>query len=378
MDLKDFRAGFWQPQAGYKSFQPFPINHTFTWADPELNVLLEEATLKLGELNTYSELAPSIDLFIQMHVVKEATQSSRIEGTKTAMDEALMRKEDLQPERRDDWEEVHSYIEAMNGAIEELTTLPLSLRLLRHTHRQLMQGVRGQHKNPGEFRTSQNWIGGASLRDAAFVPPHHLDVQALMGDLEAFLHNVEARVPHLIKIAIAHYQFETIHPFLDGNGRLGRLLITLYLVSNGILRRPVLYLSDFLEKNKPLYYDNLTGVRTHNNLNQWLRFFLVAVAETCTQALTTLKQVLALKQQIEGERIHPLGRRIPQAQQLLRLFYQRPVQYSRDVVQLMGGSATSTNKLLADLENLGILREATGYKRNRLFVFTEYLALFEG
>ena len=199
-----------------------------------------------------------------------------------------------------------------------------------------------------------------------------------MGDLEAFLHNTDARVPHLIKIAIAHYQFETIHPFLDGNGRLGRLLITLYLVSNGILRRPVLYLSDFLEKNKPLYYDNLTGVRTHNNLNQWLRFFLVAVAETCTQALTTLKQVLALKQQVEGERIHPLGRRIPQAQQLLQLFYQRPLLSARDAVQAIGGSPTSTNKLLADLESLGILREATGYKRNRLFVFTEYLALFEG
>jgi len=378
MDLKDFRAGYWQPQIGYKSFQPYPINHTFTWADPELNVLLEEATLKLGELNIYSELAPSIDLFIQMHVVKEATQSSRIEGTKTAMDEALMRKEDLQPERRDDWEEVHNYIEAMNGAIAELERLPLSLRLLRHTHRQLMQGVRGQHKNPGEFRTSQNWIGGASLRDAAFVPPHHLDVQALMGDLESFLHNVDAQVPHLIKIAIAHYQFETIHPFLDGNGRLGRLLITLYLVSTGTLRQPVLYLSDFLEKNKTLYYDNLTGVRTHNKLNQWLRFFLVAVSATCTQALSTLKQVVALKQQVEGERIHPLGRRIPQAQQLLRLFYQRPVQSARDVAQALGGSATSTNKLLADLENLGILRESTGYKRNRMFVFTEYLALFEG
>lgn len=377
MDLKEFKAGFWQPQVGYKSFQPHPVNHTFTWADPELNVLLEEATLKLGELNTYSELAPSIDLFIQMHVVKEATQSSRIEGTKTAMDEALMRKEDLQPERRDDWEEVHNYIEAMNGAIAELEKLPLSLRLLRHTHQQLMQGVRGQHKNPGEFRTSQNWIGGASLRDAAFVPPHHLDVQALMGDLEAFLHNTDARVPHLIKIAIAHYQFETIHPFLDGNSRLGRLLITLYLVSNGILRRPVLYLSDFLEKNKSLYYDNLTGVRMHNNLNQWLRFFLVAVAETCTQALTTLKQVLALKQQVEGERIHPLNRRIPQAQQLLQLFYQRPVLSARDVVQVLGGSPTSINKLLIDFEDLGILRETTGYKRNRLFVFGEYLALFE-
>jgi len=288
-----------------------------------------------------------------------------------------MRKEDLQPERRDDWEEVHNYIDALNGAIAELDRLPLSLRLLRNTHRQLMQGVRGEHKTPGEFRTSQNWIGGATLRDAAFVPPNHHDVLALMGDLEAFLHNDAARVPHLIKIAIAHYQFETIHPFLDGNGRLGRLLITLYLVSNGILRKPVLYLSDFLEKHKSSYYDNLTYVRTHNDLNRWLRFFLVAVAATCEQALSTLKQVVALRQEVDGERIHPLGRRIPQAQQVLRLFYQRPVQYARDVVQAMDGAPTTTQKLLTDLEGLGVLREATGFKRNRMFVFSEYLALFE-
>jgi len=184
-------------------------------------------------------------------------------------------------------------------------------------------------------------------------------------------------VPHLIKIAIAHYQFETIHPFLDGNGRLGRLMITLYLVSHGILRKPVLYLSDFLEKNKSLYYDNLTRVRTHHDLNQWLRFFLVAVAATCTQALSTLKQVLVLKQQVEGERIHALGRRIPQAQALLQLFYRQPVQHARNVVAAMGGSPTSTNKLLADLTELGILREMTGFKRNRIFVFSEYLALFD-
>ncbi|MEJ7662871.1 MAG: Fic family protein [Hymenobacter sp.] len=221
-------------------------------------------------------MVPNIDLFIQMHVMKEATQSSRIRGTKTAIDEALMRKEDLQPERRDDWDEVHNYIDAMNGAIAELEQLPLSLRLLRHTHQQLMQGVRGSTKCPGVSHQPKLDWRRLVARPRLFVPPNHLDVQNLMGDLESFLHNKEARVPHLIKIAIAHYQFETIHPFLDGNGRLGRLLITLYLVSNGILRKPVLYLSDFLEKNKTHYYDNLTRVRTHNDLNQWLRFFLVA------------------------------------------------------------------------------------------------------
>jgi Fic family protein len=210
----------------------------------------------LGELNAFAKLVPDIDFFIRTYVAKEATQSSRIEGTRTSNEDAFKDADDLTPEKRDDWGEVQNYIEAINSAIKRLEALPLSNRLLKETHAILLQGVRGETKQPGEFRTSQNWIGvslnwiGVSLKNAAFVPPHHEHVPALMGDMEKFLHNDMINVPPLIRIAIAHYQFETIHPFLDGNGRLGRVMISLYLASEKLLVKPALYLSDYFERTK--------------------------------------------------------------------------------------------------------------------------------
>lgn len=268
MNIKDFVAGTYQRGYEYTYFLPEKVDLPFYWTDKKINELLELAAIKLGELNSFSKLIPDVDMFILMHVVKEAVVSSYIEGTKTNIEEALFDEKEILPEKKDDWLEVNNYVNAINSAIEELNTLPISNRLIRNAHRTLLASGRGERKTPGEFRRSQNWIGGASLNDATFIPPRHEDLPDLMSDFEIFLNNNEISVPHLVKIAIAHYQFETIHPFLDGNGRIGRLLITLYLVSTKLLDAPLLYLSDFFNKNKELYYDKLMMVRSKNDLGQ--------------------------------------------------------------------------------------------------------------
>ncbi len=224
------------------------MNKQFLLQDMQIIQLLSQAERELGRLDMYSEYIPNLDLFIQMHVAKEATQSSKIEGTQTNMDEILLDKDQVPLDKRNDWDEVKNYMEAMNYGINRLKDLPFSSRLIKETHEILLQGVRGEHKQPGDFRKSQNWIGGASIYDAVFVPPVHTSVPELMGDIEKFAHDESNLLPELLKVALIHYQFETIHPFLDGNGRVGRLFITLYLVSKRILKAPILYLSDFFEK----------------------------------------------------------------------------------------------------------------------------------
>jgi Fic family protein len=375
MKFEAFVSGSYKQQYQYKSFQPAPINHGWSWDDPRINVLLEKATKSLGELNAFTLIVPDVDLFIRMHIIKEANMSSRIEGTRTEMDEAVLEEESILPERRDDWREVQNYVRAMNTAIEELKALPLSLRLLRYTHEILMSGVRGERKTPGEFRRSQNWIGGASLADAAFIPPHHEDMLDLLTDLEAFLHNDNIEVPHLVRCALSHYQFETIHPFLDGNGRIGRLLITLYLVSHGLLHKPSLYLSAHLEKHRGAYYDALTRVRESNDIGHWVRFFLQAVVETAESGKQTFQRILALRHEVDAQ-IVTLGRRAENGHTLLRRLYQEPVVNVSQIADLLGIKYYAANQLVGALVEIGILQEETGWQRNRLFAFRKYLNVF--
>jgi Fic family protein len=376
MDIKEFRAGGYEKQYQYDSFLPANINQEWTLSDPQALTLLEEANRLLGELNAFSQLIPDVDFFIRMHIAKEATTSSRIEGTQTNMEEALVDERDVDPERRDDWKEVHNYIQAVNFAIEKLATFPLSNRLLRETHAVLLQGVRGKHKQPGEFRASQNWIG-VSLKHATFVPPHHERVPDLMSDLEKFMHNEHIHVPHLVKIALIHYQFETIHPFLDGNGRLGRLLIVLYLVGFGLLQKPALYLSDFFERHKGEYYDQLMAVRTTGKLEPWLRFFMLGMRETAAQSIQVFKDILALKERIEREKMPTFHmRRQANAQKLMRSLYRSPVINIKQVAELIEAQTNTAAALIDDFVKLGILTEFTGQKRNRLFIFHDYASLF--
>lgn len=373
--MKSFESGRFVQQDQYKSFQPNPINREWVVDDMGLLQLLGQADRELGRLDMYSDYIPNIGLFIQMHVLKEATQSSKIEGTQTNMEDALLDKEDISLDKRDDWEEVQNYVAAMNEAIDKLKKLPFSARLARETHRTLLQGVRGEHKQPGEFRRSQNWIGGASIKDAIFVPPVHTSIDDLMSDIEHFVHDSDKFFPELLKIALVHYQFETIHPFLDGNGRVGRLLITLYLVSEGILKKPVLYLSDFFERNRTLYYDNLMRVREKNDLLQWFKFFLVGINETAKNSIETFDGILQLQKEVEAK-IRTLGSRAANARKILNYLYQRPMINAARASKAAEVSLASAYKLIADFERLEILDEITGAKRGKMYLFSSYLHLF--
>ena len=373
--MKSFKAGLYINQGYYKSFQPNLINRDWKLDDMEIINLLSKADRELGRLDMFSDYIPNLNLFIQMHVTKEATQSSKIEGTQTNMEEALLAKEDVPLDKRDDWDEVQNYIQAMNYGIERLETLPFSSRLIKDTHRILLQGVRGEQKQPGNFRTSQNWIGGATISDAVFVPPVHTSIADLMSDIEMFAHNETIFLPEILKIALIHYQFETIHPFLDGNGRIGRLFITLYLVSKGILKKPILYLSDFFEKNRTLYYDNLMRAREKNDITRWFKFFLVGIIETATNGIGTFDKILQLQKQVEGK-IASLGSRALNAQKVMHHLYQNPIVNATMIGKITGLSTASAYKLADDLEKLKIFEEITGGQRGKLYVFKEYVQLF--
>jgi len=373
--MQKFQAGNYINQGYYKSFEPNPINKEWQIDNMQVIQLLSKADRQLGRLDMYSEYI-NIELFIRMHITKEATQSTKIEGTQTNIEEAFLAKEDVSKEKRDDWEEVQNYISAMKEAITMLHNLPFSSRLIKNTHKILLQGVRGEHKLPGNYRNSQNWIGGASINDALFIPPLHASVNDLMSDIEKFANDDLNPLPDLIKIAIIHYQFETIHPFLDGNGRVGRLLITLYLVSKGILKQPILYLSDFFERNRNLYYDNLMRVRTHNDLSQWLKFFLEGIIETAKSGVETFDGILQLQKILE-EKLSGIGVRSADAYKVVEYLYSNPIIDAQTVATIINKTPKSAYSLINVLEELTIIKEITGSQRGRLYLFKDYMDLFK-
>jgi Fic family protein len=321
--------------------------------------VLSRADLAVGRLDGLSQTLPNPELFVAMYVRREAVLSSQIEGTQSTLR---------------DVEEVVNYVKAMEYGLQRLTTLPLSLRLIREIHGELLSSGRGAERMPGDFRTSQNWIGSAGglLRDATFVPPPPHEMHEGLGRLETFLHT-DHGFPPLIESALAHAQFETIHPFLDGNGRVGRLLVTFLLVHRGVLTRPLLYLSYYLKRHRAGYYDRLMGVREDGDWEGWLRFFLIGVAETAEEATGTAGAIVALRERHRAD-VQRLGHN---GLGLLDLLYRNPLVNSRLVMQALAVSVPTAHKLLQSFEDLGVLTEITGYRRNRLFRYGPYLALFD-
>ena len=375
MKIEDFIAGKSVKCYHYSCFVPSLINHEWTWESQDLTCALERAVKALASLDACSQFVPDIDLFIRMHIVREASASSRIEGTQTEMEEAILPETAIEEERRNDWREVNNYVEAMASSIDALKALPLSMRLLRGAHRRLLSGVRGEHKSPGEIRTSQNWIGGYSILTAKFIPPAPEFVQDLLGDLEQFWHNEDIKASHLIRCAISHYQFESIHPFLDGNGRIGRLLIPFYLICNHELSSPSLYISAYFERNRDSYHDALSRVRTDDDLMGWVLFFLEAIEETALTGCDKFKRIFALRD--EMNEYSQACANATLMQKLFKSLYSFPRTTINQVSQSIGCSYLAANRMVKKLEKDGLLVPATDARRNVIYDFRRYLEIFK-
>jgi Fic family protein len=377
------RAGRYLKQpTGYRAFVPAPLP-----PKPPLDIsgeiqrLLSAADRALGRLDGSVHTLPNADLFVFMYVRKEAVLSSQIEGTQSSLQDLLSAEAHvLDPDAPRDVDEVLNYVRAMNHGIARLPKLPVSVRLIREIHGQLMNGVamaRGGRLQPGELRTSQNWIGpaGSTLATASFVPPPHHEVPQALGDLEVFLHR-DDDLPPLVKIALAHVQFETIHPFLDGNGRVGRLLITFLLTECGVLHKPVLYLSHWFKQHRTAYYDHLQAVRTNGDWEGWLAFFLRGVIAVAGEAAETARRILLLRESHRAAITEHLGRAAGNGHKVLESLFDRPIVAIADVQKLTGTTYAAANGLVSRMTELGVLQEMTGFVRNRRFRYAPYIALF--
>lgn len=374
------RAGRYQRQpTGYRAFIPAPLP-----PDPPVRVegdlqpLLSRADRALGRLDGSIQTLPHPDLFVFMYVRKEAVLSSQIEGTESSLQDLLAAEADLLSEQTPrDVDEVVNYVTAMNHGLRRLEELPVSVRLIREIHELLLKGVRGSRLTPGELRKSQNWIGPAhcTLSEATFVPPPPSVVPEALGDLERFLHAHDT-LPMLVRIGLAHAQFETIHPFLDGNGRVGRLLITFLLTEQRVLTKPVLYLSHYFRQHRQTYYERLQAVRDRGEWEEWLAFFLEGVERVSTEAAETAKRILILREEHRAAITSRLGRAAGNGHRVLESLFNRPIISVQDAQDLTRTSYPAANKLVSRLVDLGILVEITGYSRNRRFRYDPYVRLF--
>lgn len=375
------RAGWYRQQpSGYRAFLPHPLPpEPAVRLEGELRVLLSRADRALGRLDGSVETLPNPDLFVFMYVRKEAVLSSQIEGTQSSLQDLLAAEADVlsADARPRDVDEVVNYVAAMKLGLSRLADLPVSVRLIREIHKRLLKGVRGSGLTPGDLRRTQNWIGpaGCSLSEATFVPPPPDAVPDALGNLERFLH-ARDELPVLVKIGLVHAQFETIHPFLDGNGRIGRLLITFLLTESGVLTKPVLYLSHYFKRNRQTYYDRLQDVRDRGDWEAWLTFFLEGVVEVSQEALATSRRILELRERHRSEITDHLGRAAGNGHRLLESLFDRPIVSVEDVRGVTGTTFAAANNLVARMTELGLLREITGQARYRRFRYEPYVALF--
>lgn len=363
--------GLLKYQAFIPELLPFQVKD-----DPVLQSLLSRADLALGRLDGIAEILPDVDFFILMYIRKEATFSSQVEGTQATFADVLKAEARIKNTQiHKDVDEILNYVNAMNYGLKRLETFPLSGRLIREIHERLLKGVRGEHKTPGEFRTSQNWVGGPTIETATFVPAPHTELPVLLSNLEKFLHD-ESPMPILIKIGLVHSQFENIHPFLDGNGRIGRLLITFYLCQQGVLNRPLLYLSEFFKRNRRDYYDRLNAVHEKDNIEGWLKFFLTGIAQTADNAVSTARKIIKLRAK-DMEKVSTLNKSTQRAIKLLNVLYRTPLVRVKDVERIVQIQNPNALALVSKFLRLGILKEQTGRKRDRIFSYKEYIDLFD-
>lgn len=364
---------------GYRAFNPSPLPPVPPLnIDSELNGLLADATLAIGRLDGAIQILPNPDLLVLMYIRKEAVLSSQIEGTQSSLSDVLAAEANIHdPRRPKDVSEVINYVNAMNFGLNRLDELPVSVRLIRELHERLLQNIRGRNKTPGEIRTSQNWIGpeGCTLRDALYVPPPPSDVSQCLSDLERYIHATGTN-HNLIRIGLVHAQFETIHPFLDGNGRIGRLMITLLLCECGLLQKPLLYISYYFKKNRQQYYDRLQATRDNGDFENWIKFFLRGITEVSGEAARTAAKIVALRETHRNLIQENLAGRGNNAMRVLEGLYQHPFTNVNSVAEMLGVTYPAANGLVAELTKLDILRETTGQQRNRLYAYPSYLDLF--